>query len=61
MPTTDTKIEKDRKDLVKKLSENRKALQDFRFDVAGSKMKTVTEAKKIRKEIARILTKLGKK
>lgn len=51
---------KEYKELTKKLSEKREALRSFRFGVAGSKIKTVTDAKNLKKEIAQILTKLQK-
>lgn len=51
---------KEYKDLVKSLSEKREALREFRFGVAGSKIKTVTDARNLKKEIAQILTKLQK-
>ena len=43
-------------DLNKLLIEKRKALYDFRLGIAGSKIKNVKDARKLRKEIARILT-----
>ena len=47
-------------DLQKELAEKRKALYDFRFGVAGSKIKNVKEARGLRKDIARILTELNR-
>jgi ribosomal protein L29 len=40
------------------LEEKRKALSDFKFQIAGSKIKNVREGRKIKKEIAQILTAL---
>jgi ribosomal protein L29 len=46
-------------DLHKDLMGKRKSLREFRFGVAGSKIKNIKEAKNLRKEIARILTELN--
>jgi ribosomal protein L29 len=43
-------------ELQKLLEEKRKALSDFKFQIAGSKIKNVREGRKIKKEIAQILT-----
>ena len=51
--------EKEIADLHKKLSEKREELRTFRFGIAGSNVKTVTDARKLRGEIAKILTKLN--
>jgi len=51
---------KEYEELLKKLQGKREELRAFRFGVAGSKVKKVTDAKKIRKEIARILQSLQK-
>ena len=56
--TQDIKEAKEYKDLIKSLSEKREELRAFRFGIAGSKVKKVTDAKNLKKEIARILTKL---
>ncbi|MEK9201789.1 MAG: 50S ribosomal protein L29 [Patescibacteria group bacterium] len=53
--------EKNDKDLIKLLSEKRTALRNFRFGVAGSKIRNVKEGVAIEKEIARILTALQTK
>ena len=53
--------EKNDKDLIKLLSEKRTALRNFRFGVAGSKIRNVKEGVAIEKEIARILTALQMK
>jgi len=49
------------KELLKKLSEKRTELREFRFGIAGSKIKNVKAARGLRKEIARILTQLNAK
>lgn len=46
-------------DLMKELNEKRLSLHEIRFGMAGSKSKNVKEQKNIKKEIARIHTKLG--
>lgn len=43
-------------DLNKELGDKREMLRKFRFDVSGSKIKNVKEARSLRKGIARILT-----
>ncbi|MEK7180548.1 MAG: 50S ribosomal protein L29 [Patescibacteria group bacterium] len=53
--------EKTDKDLMKLLSEKRTALRNFRFGVAGSKIRNVKEGVAIEKDIARILTLLQTK
>lgn len=50
---------KNRKDLVKTLSEKQTALQTFRFGVSGGKTRNVKEGKNLRKDIARIHTELS--
>jgi ribosomal protein L29 len=55
---TDIKTKKNT-DLNKELAEKRKSLREFRFGVAGSKVKNIKEARNLRKGIARILTELG--
>lgn len=49
----------DEKELQKLLSEKREALRGFKFSVAGGKTKDVKIAHNLKKEIARILTKLN--
>ncbi|MFA6430697.1 MAG: 50S ribosomal protein L29 [Candidatus Paceibacterota bacterium] len=49
-------IKKTVAELQKLLEEKRKALSDFKFQIAGSKIKNVREGRKIKKEIAQILT-----
>ena len=43
------------------LNEKRLALRAFRFAVAGSNMRNVKEGKALKKDIARILTRLNSK
>lgn len=47
---------KNDKELDKDLVEKRKELRDFRFGIAGSKVRDVKTGKNVKKEIARILT-----
>ena len=47
---------KTEKELKALLGEKRVALRNFRFSVAGSKVKNVKEGYVLRKDIARILT-----
>ncbi|MCH7529633.1 50S ribosomal protein L29 [Patescibacteria group bacterium] len=49
---------KNEKDLKKLLNEKRESLRNFRFEIAGSKIRNVKEAKNTRREIARIETEL---
>ncbi|MBX4198440.1 50S ribosomal protein L29 [Candidatus Parcubacteria bacterium] len=51
---------KTEKDLKKILADKKKALQDFRFNISGSKTRNVKEGKGLRKEIAQILTELNR-
>lgn len=50
---------KSEKDLIKEIGEKRKALREFRFNIAGSKTRNVKEGKGLRKEIAQRLTELN--
>ncbi len=50
---------KNEKDLMKLLSEKKTALQSFRFNISGSKIKNVKEGRGLRKEVARIMTELN--
>lgn len=50
--------DKSEKDLKKLLNEKKESLRNFRFEIAGSKVRNVKEAKNTRKEIARIETEL---
>jgi ribosomal protein L29 len=58
MKTTEIR-KKDVADLKKLLEEKRKAVQNFRFGVSGSKVKNMKESMTTRRDIARILTVLG--
>lgn len=49
-------LNKDKKELINLVKDQRTALRNFRFGVAGSKVRNVKEGKNIKKEIARILT-----
>ena len=46
-------------DLNKELANKRRSLREFRFGVAGSKIKNIKEARNLRKEIAQVLTELN--
>ena len=48
--------QKSKKELQKTLNENQKRLRQLRFDLAAGKVKNVREIRKIKKQIARILT-----
>lgn len=50
---------KSEKELKKELAEKRKAIREFRFNIAGSKLKDVKESKTLKKQVARILTELN--
>jgi ribosomal protein L29 len=50
---------KNKADLKKLLTDKRKALQNFRFSISGSKTRNVKEGKALRKEISRILTEVN--
>lgn len=50
---------KSEKDLRKMLNEKRETLRNFRFGIAGSKVRDVKEGRNTRKEVARILTELN--
>lgn len=43
-------------ELEKLLSSKRKELQEFRFGIAGSKVKNIKEGRNIKRDIARIMT-----
>lgn len=53
--------DKNEKDLEKLLTEKRTALRNFRFGVAGSKVRNVKEGKNVKKDIARIMTEQSKR
>lgn len=58
MKTVDLK-KKNKVDLKKLLMDKKKALQNFRFNISGSKTRNVKEGKALRKEIARIFTEVN--
>lgn len=49
---------KTKEELTRLVAEKREALRAFRFAMSGSKTKNVKEGKRLRKEIARLLTEL---
>jgi ribosomal protein L29 len=53
-------VNKNKEELNRLLAEKRKALHNFRFNIAGSKTRNVKEGRNLRKEIARIMTELNK-
>lgn len=52
-------IETTEKDLLKILADKRTELSNFKFGVAGTKVKNVKTARNLRRQIAQILTKLN--
>ena len=48
--------QKTKGDLQNLLNDNRKKMQDLRFELASSRLKNVREIRKLRKEVAQILT-----
>lgn len=50
---------KTEKELIKIVKENRDKIKNFRFGIAGSKIRNVKEGKNIKKQIARILTEIN--
>ncbi len=48
--------DKNEKELEKALYDKRVALRNFRFGLAGSKIRNVKEGREIKRDIARILT-----
>lgn len=50
---------KNEMDLKKDLIELRESLREFRFGVAGSKVRNVREGRNVRKDVARHLTELN--
>ena len=48
--------QKTKLELVKILEDNREKLRQLRFDLAAGKVKNVREIRKVKKEIAQILT-----
>ena len=51
--------QKNKEELQGMVAEDRERLRVLRFDLAAGKVKNVREIRKIRKDIARILTLLG--
>ena len=51
--------QKTKSELEKLLEDNQEKLRELRFDLASGKIKNVREIRKIKKNIARILTLLG--
>lgn len=50
---------KTEKELTKMADDNREKLRNFRFGIAGSKVRNVKEGKNLRKEISQILTEVS--
>ena len=55
---TDTKNTK-KEDVIKKVVQLKKKLQEFRFGTSGSKVRNTKEGVNDRKEIARLLTEIN--
>ena len=53
--------QKSEKELQRLLQEDREKLRQLRFDLSAGKVKNVREIRKIKKDIARIMTVLGSK
>ncbi len=58
MKTTEIRKLSD-KELEKLIEEKRAAVQQFRFDVTGSKVKNIKTGSNAKKDVARILTELA--
>jgi ribosomal protein L29 len=58
MKTTEIKKLSD-KELEKLVEEKRAAVQQFRFDITGSKVKNVKTGSNARKDVARLLTEIA--
>tara|TARA_B100000683_G_C12134558_1_gene409128 strand:- start:14 stop:196 length:183 start_codon:yes stop_codon:yes gene_type:complete len=54
-----TLSKKSEKELMKDLLEKRKAIREFRFNIAGSKLKDIKEGRALKRDVARILTELN--
>lgn len=52
-------MKKNKADLQKELATKREALRQFRFNIAGSKVRNMKEGRNTRKDVARILTVLN--
>ncbi|PIT96872.1 50S ribosomal protein L29 [Candidatus Campbellbacteria bacterium CG10_big_fil_rev_8_21_14_0_10_35_52] len=50
---------KTEKELIILINKNREKLRNFKFSIAGSKIRNVKEGRNIRKDIARILTEIN--
>lgn len=50
---------KNEKELTKIVNEHREKLRNFRFGIAGSKVRNVKEGKNLKREIAQILTEIN--
>jgi len=48
-------------ELLKMVEEKKSSISNFKFGIAGSKIKNVKESKNLRKEVAQILTVLKEK
>lgn len=53
--------QKSKEELQKMLQEQKEKLRQLKFDLAAGKVKNIREIRMIRKDIARILTKVNKK
>jgi ribosomal protein L29 len=51
--------DKTNNDLQKLLAEKRKSLMNFRFELSGSKTKNIKKGRNLKREIAKILTKIN--
>jgi ribosomal protein L29 len=58
MKTTEIKKLSD-KELEKLVEEKRAAVQQFRFDITGSKVKNIKTGSNARKDVARLLTEIA--
>lgn len=52
--------DKNEKDLMKLLTEKEEGLKNFRFGIAGSKVRNVREGRDLRKDVARIKTEISR-
>ena len=53
--------EKTDETITKELADARKSLSDFRFEMAGGKIKNVKKGRTLRKEIARMMTEANRR
>ena len=49
------------KELLQEIEQKREKLREFRFSVAGSKLRNVREGRNLRKDIARLLTEFNER